>query len=427
MDLKNLSELTRVVIVDNVRVEGEAIQRTLGGNGIASYFHLFEDKTKIDRVKKMPNVRLVFLDLELDSDARSEKIKAGITFSCLKRIIEPNSYYVLVVWSNVLDNELCRRFLKILRTNGKDIYPCVAPIFLDKKDFHDKRYPKGDVFRYAKLRDAIDAKLSASHFFKLFSDWEVQISSTSSSFLSELLDSDNQLSISKKINSLADAYAGHQSSDNPSLLALLALNGSFKGALDSAINTKIDYAKSNRNVIEKVKVDDVKERARINRLLMINEDNRLGPGCVFIAKENYSRELYSKVSKATQSVRGIKRIKVDITPICDYANPNKTEFYTYLHGLAVPVGNMKKKTSGELQPLINNSPRFYELSRYFTHQRRQWNVVFDLTAVETIHVSSKSLQPKADDVWLKFREGIVIDLEHVSASHHSRPGHILLP
>lgn len=427
MDLKNLSELTRVVIVDNVRDEGEAIQRALGGNGIASYFHLFENKTKIDKVKRMPNVRLVFLDLELDSDSRSEKIKAGITFSCLKRIVEPDSYYVLVVWSNVLNNELCRRFLNILKTTGKDIYPCVPPILLDKKDFHDKRYPKGNVFRYAKLRDAIDTKLSASHFFKLFSDWEAQIGTTSSNFLSKLLDSDSQMSISKKINSLADAYAGHKASDNPSLLALLALNGSFKGALDSAVNTNIDYKKSNDNVIENVKVEDIKERSRINRLLMVNEDNRLGPGCVFLAKENYSKQLYSKVSKAVEKTRGIKRVKVDITPICDYANPDKTEFYTYLHGLAVPVNNMKKKRSGELQPLINNSPRFYELGRYFTHKQRQWNVVFDLTAIETIHVSAKSAQPEIDDVWLKFREGIVIDLEHVSASHHSRPGHILLP
>ena len=427
MDVTNLASLTKVVVVDNVRTQGLAIQDALGQSGVASYFHFFEDKTKIKEVSQFPNVRLIFLDLELDSTSRDVKIKAGIAFSCLRRIVKPSSYYVLVVWSGELNTPLSKRFLSILKTEGKDIYPCVKPILLNKKDFTDRRYPTQDRYRAALLRDEINRKLKAVDFFKLFSDWERQINSVTSEFLRELLGTENRDSVSRKINSLADAYAGQHAEDNPSLYALLTLNSSFRGALDSAVSSSINYKPSNAAIIDKVMVTDIKEKARINSLLMLNEHISIGPGCVYLNDKKYTKDLYDKVSKELLTKRNIKHVKVDITPVCDFAQPNKTVVHTYVHGLIIPVANMKKdRRSGLPKKLINNMPRYYELNRYFTVKGRQWNLIIDLAAIETLPAGKTYGWPKIEDVLFKLRDNIVIDFQHASSSHNSRPGHTLL-
>ena len=427
MDLSSLTNHTKVVILDNNEDEGNAIREVLNQNGVASHFHYFKDKTEITKLKAFPNARLIFLDLELDTNSRDIKIKANTTLTCLQRLVEPNSYYVLVVWSGELNTELSRRFLKILKEQGKDFYPCITPILLNKKHYHD-----GTKFDYKKLRKDIIEKLKAVDFFNLFSAWEYQIDAMASKFLKDLLGiNETAETVSRKINSLAVAYNGKYASDNPSLYALLTLNSAFKGTLDSSVVQDIDFKDSNSKLQKNIYVDDPNEKARINGLLMLNEDGLLGPGNVFkVGKTSPTASLNKGICGTTRltSLRGAARVKVDITPICDHAQ-DKAEYNRYVHGYLVPHSVTKRAIKRGSNPegrLGKQLPYAYELTNVFLFEGKHWELIVDLRAIETIPTHDRKSLPKKGDIWLRFKDGIVIDLQHRVSSHASRPGHSLI-
>lgn len=424
MDLSRLASHTKIVIFDNNEVEGGAIRDVLNQNGVASHFHHFKDKTDINKVKAYPNVRLIFLDLELDNLSRDVKIKANTTLTCLKRLVEPSSYYVLVLWSGELNTDLSKRFLKILKTQGKDFYPCVPPILLNKK-----KYTNGDGFDYKKLRQSITDELQKVDFFSLFSSWEYQIDTMVSSFLRDLLATENKESVSRKINSLAEAYNGKYASSNPSLYALLTLNSAFKGTLDSAVIRNINFKYSNSKIQKGVRVEDQNEKARINSLLMLNEDGFLGPGCVFkVASATPTTSLAKGLCNTTslKSLRGAVRVKVDITPLCDHAQ-DKAEYNRYIHGFLVPKSVLRRAAGKKKEVKLGERLDYsYELRNMFILEGKCWELVVDLRAIETIRAHDRTLLPSKNDTWFRFKDGIVIDLQHRAAAHASRPGHSLI-
>ncbi|MDP9211492.1 MAG: hypothetical protein M3N27_05825, partial [Thermoproteota archaeon] len=101
MKLNNLSDFTRIVIIDDVAKEGEAIRKALLTKGISSAFFCVSSSAE-EPNGPYKNIRLVFLDLELlgSSAASGAESRAVVALAKLAKIVDVSSHYVLVVWSS---------------------------------------------------------------------------------------------------------------------------------------------------------------------------------------------------------------------------------------------------------------------------------------------------------------------------------------
>lgn len=420
MDLKSLAELNRVVIIDNNEEEGSAISRALNEKGVSSYFHHFKDLGSLPKLAALnfPNVRLVFLDLEL-YPLPDDNQKANLALESLGKLVAKGSHYVLVVWSGELQTALKDKFLEILESRGKDFYPSIKPIAINKKECRNK--DKLQSFSSYKINRFLTQELKKADMYNLFSSWEKEINKVTSTFLRDFLDNEDLDELSGKINSLADAYAGQYASTNPSMNALLALNSALKGTIDSSV-VGIDYRESNKILKDDQFITDEAAKAQINSVLMLNQDLQVGPGSVYATSKTYADKIITTIktrhpcSGACKCIEETKFVKIDITPLCDFAQKNKTSFYHFVYGALVPRDYMKKR--------VKDNPSLYELRSFFKLEDTDREIVVDLSAHETIAI--KDWGTKTNDPLTKFRDSIVIDIQQRVASHNSRPGHALL-
>ncbi len=401
MDLKNLASLNRVVIIDNNEKEGEAISRAFNKQHVASHFIHLKGSGDIESVKNFPNVRLVILDLELAPELNGDANKAAFALTCLKRIVEESGHYALIIWSGHLDDSLATVFLEMLSERGQDFYPYVAPICISKKNCRNN----DGTFSARKINGYMKPELEKTADFELFAKWEVEINKAMSRFLRDLLGKEDQASLSGKLNALGAAYAGGASDENVGLYALLTLNAALKGTIDSAVATQ-NYRKNNARIeTGNTITDDLK--AKLNGHLMLNPDEKLGPGCVFKTKDSYCTNLIN-------NTEGVINVKIDITPLCDFAQ-KKHSFSYYVHAIAIPDTNRGK---------ITKYGNGHELHNKFHYNNHSWRLIINLASLETAPANKST--PKQKDVWFKLRDDLVVDLQHRVAAHNSRPGHALL-
>lgn len=402
MDLKNLANLNRVVIVDNSEKEGEAISRALDKQHVASHFIHLKGSGGIESVENFPNVRLVILDLELAPELNGDANKAAFALACLKRVVEENSHYALIIWSGHLDDPLATVFLEMLRDRGKEFYPCIEPICISKKNCKNK----DGSFSATKINSYLKPELEKAADFELFAKWEVEINKVMSRFLRDLLGKEDQASLSGKLKALGIAYAGAKSDSDVGLYALLTLNAALKGTIDSAVASQ-NYKKNNARIEQGAPLSDDLKSA-LNGHLMLNPDKKLGPGSVFKVEHDYCKDLLSDTT-------GTVGVKIDITPLCDFAQ-EKYKFSYYVHALAVPETNTRKSN----RQYING----YELHNKFHFEDHSWRLIVNLSTLETVKTGKKTLKQK--DIWFKLRDDLVIGLQHRVSAHSSRPGHALL-
>jgi hypothetical protein len=420
MDLKSLAELNRVVIIDNNDEEGTAISRALNEKGVSSHFHHFKDLGSLAKIADLnfPNVRLVFLDLELYA-LSDDNQKANLALEALGKLVTKGSHYILVVWSGVLQTELKDKFLELLKDRGKDFYPSIEPITINKKECRNK--DKNQTFSSYKINRFLVTGLKQANMFNLFADWEKEINRVTSTFLRDFLDTEDIDELSGKINSLADAYAGQYAKLNPSKNALLALNSALKGTIDSAV-VNLDYSDSDKQIKKDIIITDEKDKARINSVLMLNLDLQAGPGCAYKVDKTYVQRIMKEVKNRHSCTDGCTCnvdslfVKIDITPLCDFAQENKTSFYHFIYAALIPREFANKR--------VRDNPGLYELRSFFNLDDADMEVVIDLSAYESAPVADWN--PEGETLVTKFRDSIVIDFQQRVAAHHSRPGHALL-
>jgi hypothetical protein len=406
MDLKSLSELNRVVIIDNDEDQGFAISKALNKEGVASFFYQFNGVGNLGDVPKCPNARLVFLDLGLDPllGTGNDTEKATLALTCLSRVVEPSSFYILVVWSAQLDT-LGLEFNRLLQERGKDFYPCIPPIVIDKNDCADPSSSNG--YLSSVINKKLNEGLRGAEKFGLFTLWERKISGVTSSFLRDLISSEETAeTISGKINALSFAQAG-EGSNNPSLHALLTLNDSFKGTIDTALVSE-DYSIHNAAVNTDSRCDVI-AMSNINTTLTVNPNKAgpIGPGCVIKVKEDLL---------ANGLIRGDQRTSViiDITALCDVAQGNN-EFHHFVHGVLLPSGN--NNDSGK--------QKVFKLNGTFSLDDDRWRLFINLASVIAKTKDEVAAMP-SEDIWFRLRDNAVIELQQRIASYNSRPGRVIL-
>lgn len=116
------------------------------------------------------NVRLVFLDLDLGiGDSSDRKQKVRIVQERLVHLIEPNTPYVLVIWSTHEDT-LLDLLLEDFRGKLKDYAPMVHCSF-DKQDtLHN-----GHTYPFQIIRDKLKIELGKFEAFNIFLFWESSV------------------------------------------------------------------------------------------------------------------------------------------------------------------------------------------------------------------------------------------------------------
>lgn len=404
MDLSGLSGLNRVVIIDDNPKDGFAISKALNKEGVASYFYHFQGVGFLGDIPSQPNVRLVFLDLELDPQhATDVTTKANLALNCLRKFVGKNSFYILALWSSRTEDPVREKFQNLLDTVGRDYRPCIAPITLNKNECADPASP--EEYDSAKINEQLKVGLEPAKKFGLFTSWERKITGVTSSFLRSLISSDEtQESVSAKIRALSFAQAGTRS-NNQSLHALLTLNDSLKGTIDSALIGE-NYDLYNTQIIEGADIGE-QTMSDINGTLTIHPDIRqMGPGIVIKTNHDYC---------ASDLIRGGDRttVMVDITALCDYAQGNN-EFHHLVHGVLLPSSNQNK----------TRKQKCYLLDGAFSLEGNSYRLAVNLASVKSF--SKDDYEALSGEVWFKFRDNVVIDIQQRVSSYNSRPGRVIL-
>ena len=227
MNLDNLKDFSRVVIIDDNSVEGLAIQNALAEKGISSVFYLIDDAIG-SNLPSVPlnNVRLIFLDLDFASTL-NDRSKASVALANLSKIISPNSIYVLILWSSHTTEPLAAEFIRQLK-RAPICKPFVSPIPLEKSVCKN---PTGD-FNFDIIQEKIKTAFSRIPAFEVFSEGERLAMNAIGNVISDVVGRKNNKKLCNTIHSLSIAYAGkselmEQEPNN----ALLALNEAFGDAI----------------------------------------------------------------------------------------------------------------------------------------------------------------------------------------------------
>lgn len=422
MNIEELSNFNRVIIIDNNKEDGVAIQNALKEKNISSLFICAGDRDSLPR-KPFSNVRLVFLDLELILTS-NDVSKASMAIRWLSSVIKENSFYVLVIWSGHIGSPLQLEFMSLLNNRFNAIHPCISPIALTKASCKKRN---GD-YSCNKITQQVKKGFKKISNYDLFIRWENIVEDSISEFLSDILSNENQRKLSEKVHALANAYAGKKYREDISKSALLTITDALKGLIDININ-KEDFIKNNRKIYKKVSVLDNNKVAVLNTKLFLNPDNSIGVGCVLDSpsSKQYTGNLLKK--KSADCID----IAVNITPICDIAQ-GKNAFNYYVHGLLALETDIVRKAG-----------YIYEFKNIFRYKNKNYKIVLNLKALETVKKTSAEFEKREtltgeqikvkvqknplelrNNILIKLKDSIVIDFQHRIAAYNSRPGHVLL-
>lgn len=428
MDLRDISDLNRVAIVDNDDSDGKSLRDALQTERIGSVFLKVDGLASLPN-RPFPNLSLVFLDLNLISTLANDRDKASYTAACLSKVVAPNSFYVLVIWSTHTTSGLETEFRNILKDT--DITPCVPPISIAKGDCKNS----SGKYSVPKINANIKKQFKSLKAQSLFFRWETVVSAQTSTFTNDLVKNENQRELSKKIHALAEAYAGKTYSQSLAKNALFTLNDALKGSLDAAVASSGDLEKYDGRVYKKVARVSVDQKAQINTGLMVDPHNRLGSGCVFECAS--SCKLHPTTTK---TVRSKKKIVLDLTPLCDAAQ-RKNVLNHYVHALLLPSERIK---------LLYDRPDYiYVIPNQFHFDDKSYYLVINLKSLEgapkrqspavdekitmltesgeEVEVINKALHTDdANNILMKFRDPVILDIQQKVSSYMSRFGHTYL-
>ena len=408
MNLPELTEFNRVIIIDDNQEEGESIKEALASQHVPSLFIHFDDKQKLPP-KPFPNARLVFLDLDMLASVGGDHPKAVHALTALSQVVGEQSFYLLIIWSTYTNSPLEKAFLEVINSDRFScLRPIVPPISLSK---HECKIKKG--FSPHKINRLIKQRLGGVSNYTLLTQWEATINQAISQFASGIFFDNDQQSMSQKLHALAKAYAGSNYEKDTAKYALLTLNGALKGAIDDGVMAR-NHSSNNRRIDKNPKALPEKDKAIVNQALMLNPDRCPGPGCVYGGAGDLSKELLGRIGSD-----GCIKIKVDVTPLCDNAQ-QKNKFIYFIHGLLVPGGVKIKKTS-ETPDYV-----YMGLRNPFVYEGRIVKLVLDLRTLETISKTGGVRSPKKSGPLFRLRDSLVTDIQYRIAGHNARPGHTLL-
>jgi hypothetical protein len=331
----------KVIVVDDVFKEVEPLLSALWQKGIPCIYLTGQQEYLPE--KPFSGVRLLFLDIELDTKALSDKNKASTLAAVVKKIIgEKPCPYFIVFWTKH-DDKVIKEVLRYLDTDH------ISPV--GWMDF-EKPASSDSTIKITELIKKIESKSAEMGAFNYLLVWEnlldKTISDFSNKYFSAVSANGNTDDWSRKmailLGHLASSYTGEKLYNNTDDLknAMLALGDSFGASIQKSVKAE-NFALEMSLLQQPIKLQDL---AVQNSLLFLDfqPDKEVSFGNVFIMNqpdEHLKEALYKNIYPDNKIQEGTLICGMIVTPSCDIAHSkylhNQKNCYRILYGLMIPA------------------------------------------------------------------------------------------
>lgn len=414
----------KIIIIDDEEKDVKSLMNALKKEKMPFLFYSDQGGDDLPENGPIPNVRLVFLDLDLGiGDSFNRKQKVRIVQERIVKLIEPNTPYVLVIWSTHEDT-----LLNILIEDFSGHFKEYAPIIRCSFD-KQETINGGHANPLQIIRDKLKNEFSKFEAFNAFLLWESIVGKSSAEVVNgftqifELDDSWNKNLLAFFFR-LAEANVGRERiselNDQQKLqLALETITLALTDTVETNIRSEIN--KLNLAIEENGAIISVDQLIAINsKLHVINSDilEHFLPGNVYLQDFTDDEKVEAIVRDAfdKRKIKAIidskpRTIKVDITPVCDYS---QSKGYTrFLSGILVDFSYFQNKKSPSKASIYNLCPILEILgNRYYA--------VFDFRYFKSI--PQKYVKKHYRNPEFRFRSQILLDLQAGLSNHINRPG-----
>ncbi len=409
MKLNDYSDFTKVVIIDDDYNEGNEVRKALLGAGISSaFFHISSSQPEPKGPYK--NVRLVFLDLDLDHLGVQENPTQGasITLATLSRVVDKSSHYVLVLWSAKTTRPIAREFKRQLKRT-KTVANPIKIISLGKNTCKNT----SGSYNLSKIKKGINSGLESLPAFSVFSEGERIFGNAIAKTMVSISKRRSDQTLSKVINSLAKASA-----PRPRELVANSALLNFNGLIEDSIAREV-LAHDFGDLHSKLNEEELNPRqcAELNYHLIFSPDKVSDSGQIIFLRKNkkFIKDVFGDEMNC-EAYKSMRCFVVEVTPICGSAQSNGLRYV--IQGVIHPQFRKVRTSKDEIRATNVSG---YTFKDSFIYSGKICRMSFNLRSYST---DIKDVDSGV--VSEKLRAHIVMDIQHKIASYISRPGHSLL-
>jgi hypothetical protein len=458
----------RVLIIDDQIDEAKPLMKILSKNEVKYSF--FSGMNSENPSKKMEDIRLIFLDLQLHLPGKTPDPNSDVKddIQLLRNLISPkNSMYILLIWSKNIETDHGTIFKEMIKTEKMLPLP-LKIIELDKNDYFEtdlstgKLIPKGEEKEILRLiQREITTQISEQHFFHIFTYWDNIINKSSNEIINSIFNSISKLDTTADINNkkmwaliyeLAEAKSGQKfkATDkkciNDSLSTFCGIffdtveknlinstypcpllpldqtvdvDAHMKGIINKKLLTSDEdlkcepgtiYAEEDADIKKAIINDGINREALSNLFCESLEKNRSE---VFIKKNKPKTEFKMPFEKFEETIKSeintnSALIFCEVTPGCDYSQ-NRVKMNRVIYGITWPY---------KFENLIPQNSNFLYKSAVMELDGKLNYLVFDFGFLH----GKKETDFNGKTPILRLRHEILVDIQSRLAAHVHRPG-----
>jgi hypothetical protein len=420
-----MSKSGRILVIDDKIDEAYPIMRILSKKGVKYSFFT-------GNVKEIPNerfydIRLVFLDLFLQGDSKSQSF--DLINSTFKGIFDKtNSPIIIILWTANQED-----FLDFCKFYGEKIhFPEIIDIVpVNKNDYFERDadgiyVPKrNEDVVYSELIEKILQTIPNNHWFHVHTFWDNLINDASVRSINNFLtifpyNREIDKEMWSLIFSLAFAYSGENLDirDKNDVIknAMMSYNMVFLDELENLIINS-DYKYEIKNASE-IKIVNVDTAAKIHKKIhFVQNEHFIIPGTIilqhdenlkFLLIKDLLKKDFGSITNFADIWKTTKSIICEISPICDCFT-NKWKKHRILYGLMYQT-KFEDKFKGDNGYLYSTIP--------FEFEGHSYNILLDFRLLDAM-----PLDYFEDDVpILRLRQSILSEIQIKCGAHVNRLG-----
>ncbi|MDE0079004.1 MAG: hypothetical protein OXO50_15900 [Caldilineaceae bacterium] len=414
---------TRVLVIDDQRVEAQGVLDALARDGIGAIYY----SQDVDNHPEQPltGVRLAIVDMNLDDLTAPESPAATTTIlSVLNRLIAgQNGPYLAIAWTK--HRELVEEFA----ARAAEL-PCppVRVIPLVKADFKDE----DGSFDSKKIACEVQKALDKCYPLGLLAFWEQMVHESSGSIMEMMPEGNGWIDGSKRtLALLCKCAAGEGDPQDVKLRALLeAFNSLQFDTMES--DTALLDTETATKLVNSLQIEEAPPKgsdlaARLNQRLLfgvtlpdaapgnIYKSEAIGSAeeGAFPALDELLNDMAHSGKQQELKEAGSLAVAMEITPLCDYQQ-KKVRRARFVCGIAVrsDKGNLVKKAD-----FVRKIPEVcFENGPLRGNMIMTWNSHFI--------VSVPPDQVPQGEALVRLRQSPLMDFQSWIGSHATRPGYL---
>ncbi len=411
----NIPQDGRIIVIDDAEKEALPLLKALSKNGCAATY--YTEKVEDMPLSPMSGSRLVFLDIVLGTDGQETKQKISTAVRVLEKILDKkNGPFILVTWTK--HEELITPLSAALKSAGYQFLLV---------DLEKSECKKNDDYDVELISKKIKEKLVGRDALHLFIIWQNLVHHSAGKVVNDFSqfyphdDGNWNQNMAAVFLQLARGYAGNQldktKTDDIIRNSLFSFNGAFEDALNAEIRKNV-YAQELVLPFNTAKESlDEKTTGKINSKLMITKETGAVniPGSTYENLDVSNTELsdvyngdFGRYEKKTQLESEAKKIYLEVTPICDFAQ-KKQKVARLLPGIMWPH---------EFSDKIKGNAWYLYKSSLIMYGDKLYCLVFDFRYLTSVPL--EKLEGKTPIFIIK--QEFMTEIQAELSSHANRPG-----